>query len=101
MVITLILFQKAVVKYARVIHSHTGCCARGNTVDYRSFIKFECDKAVEDELTIVVLYYDEKVNRDLCPEVVRQKGTHRQMLCRGDDGQLQWDLSGIARAFNS
>ena len=28
-------------------HSYTKHCAKGYSVDYRSFIKFECDKAIE------------------------------------------------------
>ena len=82
-------------------NSYTSHCARNGNIDYRSFIKFECDKAVEAGIKIVVLYKDQEIERDLCPEVVRWKGTHRQMIYRGNDGQLHWDLSGIAQAFNS
>ena len=82
-------------------NSYTGSCARGNAIDYRSFVKYECDKAVEDGIKIVVLYNSGIVNRNLCPEAVRWKGTHRQMWYRGSDGQNYWDYNGIAQAIGN
>lgn len=105
-------------KFVLVVGSHTdsvtkgGCqlcesynsylkyCARGYSVDYRSFIKFECDKAVELGLKIVVLYNNTKIDKSLCPETVRWRGTHEKMVFRGLDGQLYWDNAAIQRAFN-
>ena len=82
-------------------NSYTGYCARGNAIDYRSFVKYECDKAVEARIKIVVLYNSGVVNRNLCPEAVRWKGTHRQMWYRGSDGQNYWDYNGIAQAIGN
>lgn len=104
-------------KFVLIVGSHTdtvskgGCqlcqsynsygkyCARGYSIDYRSFIKFECDKAVENGLRIVVLYNSTKVDRSLCPEVVRYKGTHQRMIYWGLDGKRYWDDSAISQAF--
>lgn len=80
-------------------NSYTKSCARGNSVDHRSYIKFECDKAVEGELKIVVLYNNNSIDRNLCPEVVRWKGTHHQMWKHGADGKNYWDYDGIAQAI--
>lgn len=80
-------------------NSYRQFCARGYTVDCRSFIKFECDKAVEDKLNIVVLYNSDTINRTLCPEAVRWRGTHQQMWRRGLDGKYYWDYDGIAQAI--
>ena len=106
-------------KFVLIVGSHTdsvtkgGCqlcpsyrsnnysCARGNPVDYRSFIKYECDKAVEAGIKIIVLYNSGTVNRDLCPEAVRLQGIHRQMWYRGSDGQNYWDYDGIAHAIGN
>lgn len=74
-------------------------CVKGYSVDYRSFIKFECDKAVEGNLQIVVLYNNTAVDRNLCPEVVRWKGTHQKMIYRGYDGEYYWDDNAIAQAM--
>lgn len=80
-------------------NSHTYSCGKGNTVDYRSFIKYECENAAKDNLTIIVLYNSGSVNKDLCPEAVRKLGTHRQMWKKGNDGKNYWDYEGIAKAI--
>ena len=82
-------------------NSYTSHCARGGNVDTRSFIKYECDKAVEASIKIVVLYFSLDVDHDLCPEAVRWKGIHKRMIFRGNDGQLYWDNQGIADAINA
>ncbi|MCR4904275.1 MAG: hypothetical protein K6A23_15560, partial [Butyrivibrio sp.] len=82
-------------------NSYTSSCARGYYVDYRSFIKYECDIAVDAikyGMKIVVLYNSGSVNRNLCPEVVRYKGIHKQMWVQGSDGINYWDYRGIAEA---
>ena len=104
-------------KFVLIVGSHTdtisngGCqlcdsynsygkyCARGHSVDYRSYIKFECDKAVESNLQIVVLYNSTFVNRDLCPLAVRWKGTHQKMIYQGNDGNYYWDDNTIKLAM--
>lgn len=80
-------------------NSHTYACARGYTIDYRSYIKYECDKAVEAGLKIVVLYNSTKINRNLCPEIVRWRGTHERMIYTGQDGKQYWNKSEIIKAF--
>lgn len=55
-------------------------CSRGGMVDYRSFVKYECDKAARDyrngEMQIVVIYNSLRVNTEKCPEAVRSIGKH-------------------------
>ncbi len=43
-------------------------CAKGRSCDNRSFIKYECDKAMELMLDILVLYNSSQVDHSLCPE---------------------------------
>ncbi len=74
-------------------------CVKGYSVDYRSFIKYECDNAVVDNLRIVVLYNSTTVDRNLCPKAVRWIGTHQKMVYRGFDGSYHWDDSAIIQAF--
>ena len=75
-------------------------CVRGYSVDYRSFIKYECENAVEARLQIVILYNDVMVNRYLCPEILRWKGTHQTMKQRDINGTVFWDDNKIIRAIN-
>lgn len=74
-------------------------CVRGYSVDYRSFIKFECDHAIEAGLQIVVLYNSTSVNRELCPAAVRWMGIHQKMIYHGGDGTYYWDDNAIAQAM--
>lgn len=57
--------------------SVTGFCARqGISTDNRSFIQYECEKAVKDGLRIIVLYNYACIDRSKCPEAVRHLGDH-------------------------
>lgn len=80
-------------------NSHTYSCARGHSVDYRSYIKYECDKAVEADLKIIVLYNDIKIDKSKCPEVVRNIGIHKAMVYY-KDGKYYWDYQSVKEAFD-
>lgn len=82
-------------------NSHTYSCAKGHSVDYRSYIKYECDKATEANIKIIVLYNSTKVDRNKCPEVVRWTGTHATMVYKGDDGKYYWDYQTVKKAFEA
>lgn len=73
-------------------------CTGRHTVDKRSFVKYECDKAVEANLKIVVLYNGTSVIRSKCPDVVRYKGTHTAM--RKTDGTFDWDYEAVKKALD-
>lgn len=68
--------RKGGCQYCHSYNSYTYRCVRGYSVDYRSFIEFECEKAVRDDLKIVVIYNSSYVDKDKCPECVRYKGKH-------------------------
>ncbi|WP_300685708.1 TIR domain-containing protein [Acutalibacter sp. 1XD8-36] len=74
-------------------------CQRGYTVDYRSYIDYECDKAVEAGIKIVVLYKSISVNKTKCPTAVRNIGTHIPMYYKGKDDIFYWNYSAIKNAL--
>lgn len=80
-------------------YSICGGCHRGHSVDHRSFIEYECEYAVNNELKIVVLYNGCSIMKNRCPEVLRHKGTHFAAVFRGTDGKFYWDINGIANAL--
>lgn len=86
-------------QYCGSYNSHTYSCARGRSVDYRSYIEYECEKAVRDELRIVVLYKAAKVDNDKCPDAVKTVGTHTAMW-RRENNQLYWDYQAVKNAMN-
>lgn len=80
---------------------YIGYCVKGNSVDTRSFIKYECDKANEAGIKIIVLYKDVKVSKGKCPEAIRNIGIHIPMLYIGLDGKRYWDYGAVRRALEA
>jgi hypothetical protein len=74
-------------------------CERGHSIDYRSYIEFECEKAVRDGLKVVVLYNAARVDRTKCPDIVKYIGTHVAM-CIYRDGQYYWDYQTVKNALD-
>ena len=75
-----------------------GSCARGHSVSSKSFIEYECDKAVKDELRIVVIYNSSFVSKSRCPDAVKDKGTHVAAYHWGSSGK-EWNYSEIKKAI--
>ena len=90
--------QSGSCQYCSSKNSWTGACARGYLVDNRSYIEYECDKAVRDGLKIVVLYNAATVDRSKCPDAVKNVGTHKAMCCY-ENGQYYWDYQTVKSAL--
>lgn len=87
-------------QYCNSYNSWTKSCARGHSVDYRSYIEYECDKAVRDGLKIVVLYNAATVNKTKCPDAIKNIGTHAAM-CYYKDGKYYWDYQSVKNALGA
>ena len=85
-------------QYCGSYNSYRGTCSRGHTIDTRSYIDFECEKAIQDGLKIIVLYKSTFVNRDKCPEVIRWKGIHVPME-KWIGNTLYWDYDSVRNAI--
>lgn len=85
--------------YCGSYNSYTSNCVKGYFVDYRSYIKFECDKAVEANIKIFVLYKSTAVNKAKCPLAVKDVGTHTAMWKKGTDGKTYWDYDAVKKAL--
>lgn len=86
-------------QYCNSCNSYWGRCARGYTVDHRSYIKYECDKAVEAKIKIIVLYKATTVDKSKCPAVLRNIGTHAAMWYRDTEGVVRWDYTAVKKAL--
>lgn len=64
------------------------------SISNKSFIEYECDKAVRDGLKIVVLYNSAIINKSKCPDILKDKGTHIAMFYRKEE-QLCWDYNSV------
>lgn len=86
-------------QYCSSYNSSTKSCARGMSVDYRSYIEYECEKAIRDNLKIVALYNAASVNKAKCPDVIKNVGTHKAM-CYYENGQYYWDYQTVKAALD-
>jgi hypothetical protein len=64
----------------------------------KSFIEYECDKAVRDGLKIVVLYNAATIDKSKCLDVVKNIGTHIAM-CYSEGGKLYWDYQAVKKVI--
>lgn len=89
-------------RYCSDYSSYSSRCLRGDghTVDNRSYIEYECDYAVHNDLNIVVLYNYASVHREKCPESVRYSGNHVASYYQGDDGKYYWDYAAVKSALD-
>lgn len=88
-------------KWCGSYNAYTQHCAKNYSVDYRSYIKYECEKAVEAGIKIIVLYNSTRVDKSKCIEDVKNKGIHVSMVYKGSDGKLYWDYQAVKNAFES
>ena len=77
-------------------------CKRGYSIDYRSYIDYECEKALEaytdGKMSIVVLYNAASVDKSKCPDAIKSTGTHAKMQ-KIVDGTRYWDYQSVKEAM--
>ncbi len=85
-------------QYCSSYNSYLKYCTKGHSVDYRSYIKYECDKAIEADIDIIVLYNDTVVDKSKCPPALRDIGIHQPMVYF-KDGKEFWDYQTVKKCF--
>ncbi len=76
-------------------------CERNNHIDLRSYVLFECEKAVRDDLNILVLYNSSRINKKKCPEAVRDRGIHLAAYHWDSHLNKTWNYQDIKNAIMS
>ncbi len=67
----------------------------------KSFIEYECDYAVRNNLPTIVLYNSTKVDTSKCIDsVVNVTRIHAKMVMRGNDNKYYWDYQSVKDAFD-
>lgn len=85
-------------QYCDDYNTSQSSCDRGKSVDYNSYIQYECKIADRDISNIVVLYNGITVNKSLCPEILKSVETHVAMVYY-EDGEYYWDYSAVKEAL--
>ena len=73
-------------------------CSKNKHVDFKSYIQYECEKAIRDNLKIVVLYKAARVIKTNCPDTIKDVGVHIPMLTLRD-GKYYWDYQAVKNAI--
>lgn len=87
-------------QYCDSYNSYRHYCAKDHCVDYCSYIKYECDKAVEAGIKIIILYKGTRIDKSKCPEILRDLGVHASMIY-DKDGTYYWDYNSVKNALSS
>lgn len=82
----------------KINYLYSSHCIHDHSIDTRSFVEYECEQAVKQELRIVVIYNACSMNKSLCPTILRDKGTHIPMKCVADNTQY-WDYPTVRDAL--
>ena len=78
-------------------------CRRGNRIDNKSYVQYECELAKEAGIKIVILYNSAKVDKSKCPELLRYTGIHLPMIVYEKDAygynKPFWNYREIKKAI--
>lgn len=74
-------------------------CGHGHSLSMKSYINYECDKALRDGLKIIVLYNKTYLAKSLCPSQMKDVGTHVAMKKRDSNGNVTWDYESVRKAI--
>lgn len=85
-------------QYCSNYNSYKDNCTHGYHVDFRSYIEFECAKALRDNLQIIVLYNAATVDKSKCPDILKNVGTHVAMRYY-EQGKYYWDYQTVKNAY--
>jgi hypothetical protein len=76
-------------------YDYRGYCHRDHSPNYESYIHFECRKAKEYGLKIVVIYKSTKVEKSKCPEEIRYLGWHIPAYLYVFNQEIAWNFDAI------
>jgi hypothetical protein len=89
-------------QYCKSNNVFNGSCAKGYSIDYRSYIEYECEKALKaalkGQMKIIVLYKAAKVNKSNCPVSLKNIGKHVAMYYI-ENGNTYYDYQALKDAI--
>jgi hypothetical protein len=93
------VLRKGSCKYCNSYSSFSNRCMRYQNLDFRSFIEYECEMAIKDfqngDLSkIVVIYNYANVNKEKCPDCIKNFGKHINAYYY-DEERPYWNYTAI------
>lgn len=88
-------------QYCYRYNSLSRTCRAGGHVDFRSYIQYECEKAVRDNMKIIVIYKSSRLETHLCPEILKNRGKHVPAYMYDVNHNLCWNVKGMTDAINN
>lgn len=85
-------------RYCERYSSYFSKCLDNYSLDHRSYIDFECEKAVEAGLKIIVIYNYANIDKSKCLRSVKNKGIHLPFYYY-KDGQCYYNYTAIKKAI--
>ena len=77
-------------------HKYIDCTKQSN----KSYLEYECDKAVRDGLKIVVLYNSSSIDKSKCLYILKYVGTHEKMKTfNAATWSYDWDYQTVKSAL--
>lgn len=84
--------------YCQSYHPYSHYCTKGHSISMESFIEYECRQAVKAEMKVVVIYNNSYVNREKCPEDLKDRGVHLPLFVKCLGG-YSYNYQNIKRAI--
>jgi len=80
-------------------------CSKHKSCSYiranKSYVEYECDYAVRNNLPIIVLYNSTSIDKSKCIDsVVNVAKVHAKMRYRDNNNKLDWDYQSVKKAFD-
>lgn len=87
-------------EYISYSNTYGGYCKNGYSIDYRSYIEYECEMAIKDDMDIVVIYNYTNIDKNKCPDCLKDKGKHIVMYYYSKDGKCYYNYQEIKENIN-
>ena len=92
-------------QFCKSYNSNNVRCCRDYSVNFRSYIEYECEMAVKDYndgllKNIVVIYNYANVDKSKCPDCIKNYGKHIVMYYHGVDGKDYSNYQEIKEALS-
>lgn len=81
-------------------NSHTYSCCHSSSIDYRSYIEYECEEAIKAKIPIIILYNSSIKRDDWIPDALSGARYREVPMYRWSGNKKIWDYGEIKSSFD-